>query len=267
VVRSSRIVNAAKRIRATTLVLAALCAFTLSGTVPAGETYDWEIVRCESDFPLEDAETLRSEFAILRRFLADDLGLDLGEQAVELRLFSDRREYIRQISPIVPDANRQRGVYVSRDGEVRVYSFQQRDLATTLHHESVHAWLHSALPYVPLWLDEVLASYYEVAGVPRSLAHPFASRVRWSLRLGWRPKLTSLEAIARSSDMDIGDYRHAWAWVDFLLNESDETREILAGYLKNIADGEPPEPLSEVLSEKLPGAESRLLRYFSGGGR
>jgi hypothetical protein len=264
VVRSSRIANVAKRVRATILALAALSVFTLSGTARAGETYDWGNVHCESDFPLAGAETLRSEFAILRQFLSDDLGLDLGEQALELRVFSDRREYIRQISPIVPDAKRQRGVYLSRDGEVRVYSFQQRDLATTLHHESVHAWLHASLPYVPLWLDEGLASYYEVAGVPRSLAHPFAARVRWSLRLGWRPKLTSLEAIARSSDMDIADYRHAWAWVDFLLNESDESRAVLAGYLRNIADGEPPEPLSDVLAEKLPGAEVRLVRYFAG---
>jgi hypothetical protein len=261
VVRSSRIADVIKRIRATTLALAALTLFTVSGNAPAGEIYDWGIVRCESDFPLVGPELLGDELATLRGRLSDDCGLELDGSPLELRLFTDRREYIRQISPIVPDAKRQRGVYVSRDGEVGVYSFQQRDLNTVLRHESVHAWFHSALPYVPLWLDEGLASYYEIG--QSSLEHPFASRVRWSLRLGWRPKLTSLEAIARSSDMDVGAYRHAWAWVDFLLNESDESRAVLAGYLKNIADGQPPEPLSDVLTTKLPDAEKRLVQYFA----
>jgi hypothetical protein len=237
----------------------------VSATALAGETYEWGIVRCESDFPVEGPENLQDELTNLRERLSNDCGLEFGESPLELRLFSDRREYIRQISPLVPDATRQRGVYVSRDGEVGVYSFQQRDLSTVLRHEAVHAWLHSALPYVPLWLDEGLASYFESG--PSSLEHSYASRVRWSLRLGWRPKLTSLEAIARSSDMDVGDYRHAWAWVDFLLNESDETRAVLSGYLKNIADGRAPEPLSDVVAAKLPDAEQRLVRYFAGGER
>jgi hypothetical protein len=264
VVRSSRIANVAQRIRAATLAIAALSLLTVSGTAPAGDVYDWGIVSCESDFPVEEPELLRDELTILRRRLSDDCGVELGESPLEIRLFSDRKEYIRQISPIVPDAKRQRGVYVSRDGEVGVYSFQQRNLSTVVRHESVHAWLHSALPYVPLWLDEGLASYYEVNG---SQEHPFESRVRWSLRLGWKPNLVTLEAIARSSDMDVGDYRHAWAWVAFLLNESDESRDVLAGYLRNIAQGQPPEQLSEVLLLKLPDAEQRLMRYFSGNVR
>jgi hypothetical protein len=239
----------------------------VSGAAHAGDVYDWGPVRCESDVALESSDSLHDEFAMLRNLLAEDCGLDFGAAPLEIRLFRDRREYIRQVLPVVPDAQRQRGVYVSRDGEVAVYSFQQRDLVTTLRHESVHAWLHASLPYVPLWLDEGLASYYEVAGSPGSLAHPYESRVRWSLRLGWRPKLTALEAIERSSDMDLGDYRHAWAWVHFLLNESDESREVLAGYLKNIADGRPPERLSEVIAVKLPDAEQRMVQHFAEGNR
>jgi len=243
--------------------MAVVCVAGLSGTVPAGETYDWGQVRCESGFPLESPELLHDELMLLRGFLADDCGLELGEAPLEIRLFSDRKEYIRQISPIVPDAARQRGVYVSREDDVAVYSFDQKDLTTTLRHESAHAWLHSALPYVPLWLDEGLASYYEVAGSTQSLAHPFEARVRWSLRLGWRPKLPALEAIERSADMDIGDYRHAWSWVHFLLHESDESRGVLTAYLHNIAAGEPPERLSEVLKVRMPDAEQRFRRHFT----
>jgi len=42
---------------------------------------------------------------------------------------------------------------------------------------------------------------------------------------------------------------------------------LLAGYLGGIAAEQPPQRLSEVLAEKLPDAESRLVRYFSRGDR
>lgn len=249
------------------LVVAVIVIGALTGprVAAAGEVYDWGIVHCESDFPLEAADSLRDHLTLLHKTLAQDTGLEFGTEPLEIRLFSDRRQYIRQVSPIVSDAKRQRGVYVIRDGRVAVYSFQQRDLAMTLRHESVHAWLHAAMPYVPLWLDEGLASYYEIDMARQSiLEHPYASRVRWSVRLGWRPKLRTLEAIERSADMALGDYRHAWAWVHFLMNESDESRAVLTGYLQNIAADQPPERLSEKLARELPDAEPRLVRYFAG---
>ena len=37
----------------------------------------------------------------------------------------------------------------------------ERQFEADLRHECTHALLHAALPYVPLWLDEGLASLYE----------------------------------------------------------------------------------------------------------
>lgn len=264
-------VNGSSRISGVAAMLPQLVAVLLAITMPlspgitaAGEVHDWGIIRCESDFQLETADSIRDDLTQLRSTLAEDSGLDFGTEPLEIRLFSDRRQYIRQISPMVPDAKRQRGVYVIRDAKVAVFSFQQRGLGSTLRHESVHAWLHSAMPYVPLWLDEGLASYYEIDTSRQSfLEHPYASRVRWTVKLGWRPKLRTLEAIERSADMDIADYRHAWAWVHFLMHESDESRAALTGYLRGIAEERPPERLSEVLARELPDAEQRLVRYFT----
>lgn len=225
--------------------------------------YAWSVFTCESEFPLADPDGLGSDLEAGRAALAAATGLELSEGPIHISLFATRRRYNALVSQETDDARRQRGVFLIRDGQARIYSFQQSNLAATLRHEATHALLHSALPYVPLWLDEGLATYFEAAPSQQGPRDPHLKRLRWLLRAGWRPSLAPLESRKHSSELDAGDYRHAWAWVHFLLNESNQSRSLLRRYLGRIADGEPPQTLSAFLATEMPDADMRCARFLS----
>jgi hypothetical protein len=131
-----------------------------------------------------------------------------------------------------------------------------------VRHESTHALLHNALPYVPQWLDEGLAEYFEVPAAQRARKHPHLNELRWPLVFGWRPDLEALEKKRELADMDGGDYRESWAWVHFMLHGPPEARETLLTYLDAIAANDPPGLFSEQLKLRVPDAEHRLVKHF-----
>jgi hypothetical protein len=104
--------------------------------------YDWGTIRCLSEVPLDDAESLRRNLLQLRSELQETLLLELPREPIEIRLYATRRRYLDEVSSLTPDVRRQRGVFVIRDGRASVFSFQQRELEQTLRHEATHAWLH-----------------------------------------------------------------------------------------------------------------------------
>ena len=256
-----------RRLRATLrLTCLALIGWLIEGNCALSQgdyEYRWPAFTCESEFRLNDPDALGRELTSVRSEVEDATGLELPGTPVGLTLFSTRRRYVTFVSLETADARRQRGVFISRNGEPHVYSFQQAKLESTLRHESTHALLHSALPYVPLWLDEGLASYFEVTASRQGSRDPKLDKLRWSLRIGWRPELATLESRSHAAELDAGDYRHAWGWVHFLLNESEESRSLLRRYLQNIANGEPPQAMSAFLAVEMPDARERCIRFLS----
>jgi hypothetical protein len=222
--------------------------------------YDWGAVRCLSEVPLQGADEVRGDLLQLRSELQDRLSLELPGDPIEIHVYATRRRYLDEVSSLSPDVRRQRGVFVIRDGRACVFSFQQAELEQTLRHEATHAWLHSVLPYVPLWMDEGLASYFEIEPGDQP-KHPYLERLQWSLQLGWRPDVEKLEQIRTSRDMGIGDYRHAWGWVHFLLHDSEATRATLTDYIAAIAAGEPPRRFSAFLEQRVPGSRELCARH------
>lgn len=260
--RLSKIAVRAKPLISFCLLAGALAASQAAVAEEAYE-YRWSAFACESEFPLADPEALGRDLESVRSGLFEATGLEIPNSPVSLTLFSSRKRYITFVSLEIRDARRQRGVFVNRGSRSEVYSFRQARLSETLRHESTHALLHSVLPYVPLWLDEGLASYFEAQTERQGVNDPRLKSLRWSLRIGWRPKLTTLESRQHFSDLDGGDYRHAWGWVHFLLNESDESRRLLQRYMRNIADGEPPQTMSAFLAVEMPDARERCIRFLS----
>lgn len=224
--------------------------------------YAWGPIRCRSEVLLPDADSLQGHLEGLPAEVAEALALPQADRIVEIHVYASRRRYRSEIGTLTADVRRQRGVFLIRDETIRIYTFQQKDLAGILRHEATHAMLHEALPYVPLWLDEGLASSFELDSAAGRGGNPFRGPLRLSLQLGWRPDVEKLERIRRSADLDIGDYRHAWGWVYFLQHESEESREALRGYLANIANGQPPQPFSQYLAQNLPDAQDRFVRFF-----
>jgi hypothetical protein len=115
---------------------------------------------------------------------------------------------------------------------------------------------------VPLWLDEGLAEYFEVAPQERESGNPHLASIQRSLRFKPAPRLETLERFERLEEMGTTEYRDAWAWVHFMLHGPSEGREELVGYLRNIAALSPPGDLSARLRRRMPNLEERFIVHF-----
>ena len=145
-----------------------------------------------------------------------------------------------------------------------VFAYDNRDMEVDLRHETTHALLHASLAYVPLWLDEGLAEYFEVAAEGREAASSHLSMVRFRALLGQVPEITELEQVADLSAMGGAEYRDAWSWVHFLLHDDGPSRAVLIRFLQDIQSGLPPGPLSRRLAATVPDYRERYLRHFRG---
>jgi hypothetical protein len=143
-----------------------------------------------------------------------------------------------------------------------VFAYRSEELEIDVRHESTHALLHASLPAVPLWLDEGLAEYFEVPEDDRPGRNPHLADLKWSLRLGLVPKLSTLENKHELSEMGRREYMFSWAWVHFMLHGPAEARQELVGYLADLQAAVPTETLSVRLNRRLPQAEKKLTQHF-----
>lgn len=187
---------------------------------------------------------------------------DSNDPAIEINIFKSHRNYRRYLGQRVPEAATREASFVQGTDLGRVYVVYDKGFQRNLHHESTHALLHQALPFVPIWLDEGLAVYFESPAAKRADGGPHLSRIRWATKLGWQPDLEELEKRETLTDMKPADYRHAWAWTHFLLHESDESRQLLVDYLAEIQSGIPPGPLSLRIRDRMPNASQRIVKHL-----
>lgn len=143
-----------------------------------------------------------------------------------------------------------------------VYAYLNSEFEIDVRHESTHALLHASLPSVPLWLDEGLAEYFEAPPTERASENPHQSPTWWAVRFGSVPKLASLEVIQDLGEMGRAEYRHAWAWVHFMLHGPPEAQQELIRYLADLRQGNPTVLLSERLDARIPDLEQCFSEHF-----
>lgn len=226
---------------------------------------DWRVAGpfvCRADFSLDGQERLFDDLARLQQDLLRHLGVQPAETPIELYLLHDEESYRRFLSRNLPDVPYRRALYVQKAGRGMVFAYRGRELPVDLRHECTHALLHATLPLVPLWLDEGLAEYFEVAPSERVFGSPHLSRVRWSARLGMTPRLSDLEKKGTLEDMGGSEYRHAWAWVHFMLHGPSPAHEELVRFLADLQAQTPPGLLSRRLRRRLPDLDRRFSRHF-----
>lgn len=193
--------------------------------------------------------------------LAQQLDVHTSGAPTQIVLFSNRARFLTYLVPEIPEARSRKAIFY-KNGEVfQIYAFRSNDLLTDLRHEYTHAVLHQHLQFLPLWLDEGLAEYMEEPASRRNQSARLSS-VKWKSRVGWSPSLKSLESLPSAASMTEDDYRDSWAWVTFLLTESDTTRHLLKTHIATIAKGEAPPPFSDRLRQFDPLAENRINSYF-----
>lgn len=223
-----------------------------------------DLFEVRSEFPLADraSRMILAELPQLRRDVESLLGLNADGPPIEVNLFASRRSYQKFLAVRVPEGASRVALYVQGTDRGRVYVYRRDGFEVDVRHECTHALLHNALPYVPMWLDEGFAEYFEMPPDKRAAKHPHLRSVRLAMLLRWNPSLTKLESLEHLNDMDAGDYRDSWAWVHFMLHGPPAARQTLSNYLYDVRMGNPAGLLSERLAAELSDPQRQLARHF-----
>ena len=256
------------RTRDCLLRLTALVLSVLAASAASSEGAGWADARvvgpfvCQADFPLAGVDRFLDELAPLQADLVRILGVSVAREPIQLYFFHDKSTYSRYLSRYLPNVPYRRALYVKSQGQGRVFAYKSADFEVDLRHECTHALLHASLPMVPLWLDEGLATYFEMPADQRPGGHPNLSSIRSSLRWGSPPRLENLERKANLSEMGRTEYRDSWAWVHFMLHGPAEAHEELMAFLADIQAGSPPGLLSARLQQRVPNLLPSFVEHF-----
>jgi hypothetical protein len=194
---------------------------------------------------------LPANHRLIRELLAErgdvyqTLSLPNSDETVYLYLYSDEQRYREVLRREYPSVPQRRAFFVESDTNLKVYAHWSDRVGEDLRHEVCHSYLHAVVPAIPLWLDEGIAEYFEVAHGHGGLNQPHVDLLTDMMEHNhWQPNMVRLEAIKSAADMDQADYAESWAWVYFLLHSPPERREILTTYLAEIHDKGATGPLS-----------------------
>lgn len=216
-----------------------------------------------AEFPLTDVRELVQDLGDLQNDLEKTLGLKCLPHSIDIHLFGSKRSYDNYLRTRIPEGVNRQALYVPGVDSGSVYAYRHRDLETDVRHETTHALLHSALPYVPIWIDEGLAEYFEIPESQRVVGHTHRKELQNAIRyLRWKPSVEKLEAKRKLMDMDGKDYRDSWGIVHFLLNGPSEAKSALSIYFEEIQSGAPPTPLSENLRKRIPNLEQAITDHL-----
>jgi hypothetical protein len=217
-----------------------------------------------SEFALGDdaGQRLLGEMARLQKDVEQQLRLPGGSDPIEVNLFRTRSSYASYVRQRAPEGAERPALYVKGTDMGRVYVYRHWGFEEDVRHECTHAVLHNSLPYVPLWLDEGLAEYFEVPPGDRVSNNPHLNELKRRILVGWRPGLSELENLASLSDMGADHYRESWAWAHFLMHGPQDARQVLSDYLFDIHSGNLAGRLSDRLRARVPDADAQLVAHL-----
>jgi hypothetical protein len=217
---------------------------------------------CQATFPLAPLAPTFHELAVLERELQRTLALPPACESIDLFLLSDAKSHRQFLQQLYPRTPYRRALFVRRNGRSSIYAYRHPELDIDLRHESTHALLHANLAMVPLWLDEGIAEYFEMAEPERAFHHPHLSKLRWRLRLFTVKSVEWLETKETLDAMGKMEYQFSWAWVHFMLHGPIAAHRVLVHYLSDIRQGNPPGLFSQRLRQAIPRLEERMVQHF-----
>lgn len=215
-----------------------------------------------ADYDARRRATLFTQLSALRGELNQQLQIDIHDEPIHLILFGRKTEYRGYLKLHFPKIPSRQALFVKRRGPGMVFAYENRHMAVDLRHETTHALLNASLPYVPLWLDEGLAEYFEVEADRRIDGSEHLRAIKLRALISQVPEPTTLEAIGSVAEMRPAAYRDAWAWVHFLLHESDQSRQILTRFLQELQAHSPPGSLARRIAADMPDYRARLVEHF-----
>jgi hypothetical protein len=224
----------------------------------------------QSDFELDPADPLFAELETLPEQIATELRLPLSNNIVQVYLFDTQENYEQfMFTPKVGRYRNQppRRAYFFAEprigglDDLKVYTWMgdPQTLRTDLRHELTHAILHGVLKDVPLWLDEGLASFFELPPANDGVNPQHLEMLRMGVL---EPDLAALEPLKKVEQMNKPEYREAWAWVHYMLRGSPVARDVLHQHLQALRGNATPGPLLHKLRDAVPSLEQSMVDHI-----
>lgn len=215
-----------------------------------------------TNFYLPPTHPLIEDVVALRTDVFHKLGCEPGTEPIQIYLYRSPQDLARIVRQTGDPILQRRAYFLQTPDALNVYASWTYDIGIDLRHELTHGYLHSVRPRIPLWLDEGLAEYFEVARPelgqhPDHLAHLARLHRGGQLNL----KLDRLEQISDPANLEQSDYAVSWLWVSWLLSRP-ETSKVLGDYFTALpSDGSSAPALSAMLNDSAPDSQ-RLVREF-----
>lgn len=217
-----------------------------------------------TNFRLPRQHRLMEELTALRGEVSTRLALPTSDEPIHIHLFDNADEFRSFMQSNFPTFPNRRAFFVESDTRLAVYAYWGDRVAEDLRHEVSHGYLHSVVPDLPLWLDEGLAEYFEVAPGGQGVHRPHIEALLYRYYQGqWQPDLARLERLTTLSEMRQIEYAEAWAWVYLLLHSTPEHRLVLFNYLQALRQRVPPPPISLGLRQLESNPNDALLRLLA----
>ncbi len=200
-------------------------------------------LRIYSDFPLASHHRLIEDLCARRLDVERRLGLPVSDEPIYVYLFESAERFRAFMLLHHPAFPNRRAFFVETDTRLMVYAHWGDRVGEDLRHEVTHAYLHSVVPGIPLWLDEGLAEYFEVARGMQGVNRPHVDRLWAGLEKHWQPDPSRMEGLDQALDLTQDEYAEAWAWVHFLLHSRPENAAMLRAYLDELRSNGSAAPL------------------------
>jgi Protein of unknown function (DUF1570) len=210
-----------------------------------------------------DAPAIRHLQSLDRQLEATlSMRIDPGDNPIEVYVLNDRKAFTHFLTFYYPELPPRRAFFLAQGSRRVVYTFLGERLEEDLRHEATHALLHVAVGEIPLWLDEGLAEYFERPDDHGGVNTEHLSRLPKDREDGWIPDMARLESLKDVRQMSPRDYREAWGWVHYLLNNSPESKAVLLGYLADLRSTPDTAPLSKRVLEAEGDSSRRMLAHL-----
>lgn len=237
-------------------------AVSQEATTQRGQSIGSQLV-LDGDIALPPDHRLIQDLVAQRQIINQRLRLPETDRPIYVHLLADEDSYHRHLSRRLPKFPARRALFVETSDSLDVYAQWGDQVGVDLRHEVAHGYLHAAVPNLPLWLDEGLAEYFEVARGQGGVNLPHVELLRGQVNVaGWKPDMSRLDALTDIDQMTQLDYAEAWLWVHFLLHSQGERSELIQDYLADLREGRAPEPLSQRLRKLLAHPAPAVLEHL-----
>lgn len=202
------------------------------------------------------------ELPPLKQRLAEALQIEVSDTTIDILIFSSSANYRAYIRQRVPEAVNRPAVFVKGPDALWVHLVYKQGWEVDLRHETTHALLHGSLPYMPIWLDEGLAKYFELPTSAQGMQTGYRNGIVWRNRFRQSLRTKELEQLRQISDVRGEHYRDSWAWVYFCLHHSDDSRRFLQEYLQTIQREEVAGSFFNRFEQQFPQAHSQAIQLL-----